>query len=186
MAVRHLIVDRDGVLNEELPDGWVASRDQWRWLPGSLEAVVVAQRAGVVVSVATNQSGIGRGRITRAQVDALHAAVDADVVDAGGSALRWYVCPHAPDDGCACRKPAPGLVLEAAAASGVALADTVVVGDAERDLAAAAAARITSVLVLTGKGGATWDERAGAGDGIGPSHFADLAAAVARLVERVD
>jgi len=151
--VRHVILDRDGVLNEEAPDGgYVRSPEEWRWIPGALEGLTMLARAGIRVSVATNQSGVGRGIMTNDDLEAVHAQMREAVVSAGGAISAVFVCPHAPTVGCRCRKPLPGLIVAAIKASGISPAATLLVGDDVRDLQAARAAGIESVLVLTGKG----------------------------------
>jgi len=153
-APLHVILDRDGVLNVEAADGgYVQSPAQWQWLPGALDALRRLAGAGVRVSVATNQSGVGRGLVTAADVASVNARMQAEAAAAGGSIAAVFVCPHAPDAGCDCRKPAPGLLLAAVSISGVTPQRTMVVGDDLRDLDAAAAAGLDCVLVRTGKGG---------------------------------
>jgi phosphoheptose isomerase len=151
--VSHIVVDRDGVLNVEAPaGGYVTRPEDWHWIPGSLEALAMLARAGVRVSVATNQSGVGRGLMTRDQLDAIHARMRRELAASGGRVDAIFVCTHAPGDGCSCRKPMPGLVLDAVAASGVAASETLVVGDDVHDLEAAQGAGVPCALVLTGKG----------------------------------
>ncbi len=152
-SIRHVILDRDGVLNVERSDGrHVSDWSQWRWIPGARKALAMLNRSGVQVSVATNQSGVGRGAMTRAEVDAVHARMLEEAAQAGGVIDRVLVCPHAPNEGCACRKPLPGLLLEAIHASGVPRNAAVVVGDDLRDLHAAWAADVPAILLRTGKG----------------------------------
>jgi len=156
MLISHVILDRDGVLNEEAPHGsYVTAPAQWRWIPGALEALTMIRRAGIRVSVATNQSAVGRGLMTLADLVAVHTRMIHEASLAGGSIDGVFVCPHAPDDGCDCRKPAPGLIRAAIAASGLESATTLVVGDDLRDLQAARAAGVSAAIVLTGKGWAT-------------------------------
>ena len=153
MAYKHLILDRDGVLNYEAPDsGYVREPEEFLWLPGALEALATLTRAGVHLTVATNQSGVGRGLMSVAQLTAIHDRMLAEAAGSGAALEAVLFCPHAPDDRCSCRKPEPGLIHEAINRSGIAAADTLVVGDAERDLEAAARAGVRSVLVRTGKG----------------------------------
>lgn len=153
MRVRHLILDRDGVLNEEAPArGYVTRPEAWRWIPGALEALASFARAGVRVTVATNQSGVGRGLMTQRDLDEVHARMLREARVAGGRIDALFTCPHAPDEGCPCRKPAPGLIEAAVAASGVPVAETLAVGDDGRDLEAARGAGVPAALVLTGKG----------------------------------
>jgi D-glycero-D-manno-heptose 1,7-bisphosphate phosphatase len=150
---RHLILDRDGVLNREAPDGgYVTSAAAWHWMPGALEALALMTQAKLMISVATNQSGVGRGLMTQADLDAVHARMVREAELAGARIHGIYFCPHAPEAGCSCRKPAPGLIEQALAASGVPAAETLVVGDDLRDLQAAEAAGVPAALVLTGKG----------------------------------
>lgn len=153
MRVRHLILDRDGVLNVEAGEhGYITGPEQWRWVPGALEALVQLHRNGVRISVATNQSGVGRGLMTMADLEAVHARMTNEVSRAGGRISAIHVCPHSPDDHCNCRKPASGLILAAVAQSGIDREETLVVGDDLRDLAAAEGAGVRAALVLTGKG----------------------------------
>ncbi len=153
MRYRHLILDRDGVLNCEPPDsGYVLEPQDFRWIPGALEGLAALHRAGIRLSVATNQSGVGRGLMTSKQLEAVHARMLADVAAAGGGVDAVLVCPHAPQAGCTCRKPAPGLIETAVTQSGILASETLVVGDDARDLEAAARARVAAALVRTGKG----------------------------------
>lgn len=150
--VGHLILDRDGTLNRESVGGWLADPAQWEWEEGVLEALQLLSKTGVVVSVVTNQSGIGRGIVSQADVDRVHVWLRAELAAADVSLVGIYVCPHAPGSGCACRKPRPGLVQQAVDASGVGVGATLLVGDDERDLAAGRAAGVEVALVCTGKG----------------------------------
>jgi D-glycero-D-manno-heptose 1,7-bisphosphate phosphatase len=152
-GVRHLIVDRDGVLNAEPAGGeFVREPAQFHWLPGSLEALARLSAARIRVSVASNQSGVGRGLMSPAELARVHARMTDSAAAAGGAIDAIFCCPHAPDAGCECRKPAPGLVLAAIRASGIEPAATLVVGDDARDVAAARAAGVAAALVRSGKG----------------------------------
>ena len=153
MPIRHVILDRDGVLNLEAPHGGYVSEPQgFRWLPGALEGLARLRAAGLLVSVATNQSGVGRGIMSLAQLEAVHARMRADAQAHGGSVHAVLFCPHAPDERCACRKPQPGLIVAAVEQSGIDAAETLVVGDDLRDLDAARRAGVRAALVRTGKG----------------------------------
>lgn len=146
----HLLLDRDGVLNDESHARYVLSPEAWEWLPGAREAVDALTAAGASVAVATNQSAVGRGLLTAETLDAIHARAFTEL-----SLDFVLVCPHAPEAACACRKPAPGLVLEAARRWELEPARILVVGDSERDRRAALDAGARFALVLTGKGGTT-------------------------------
>jgi D-glycero-D-manno-heptose 1,7-bisphosphate phosphatase len=153
MTYRHLILDRDGVLNHDAPDGgYVREPDEFVWLPGALEALALLRRAGVRLTVATNQSGVGRGLMSLAQLAAVHDRMLTEAASRGGAIDDVLFCPHAPTDRCTCRKPEPGLIHEAISRSGIAATQSIVVGDAQRDLEAAARAGVRAALVRTGKG----------------------------------
>jgi len=153
MSLRHVILDRDGVLNREADDaGYVREPAQFHWLPGALEGLAMLRRAGIRLSVATNQSGVGRGLMSLEQLAAVHARMQADAAARGGALDAVLFCPHAPGEGCSCRKPAPGLIQAAIARSGIAAGASLVVGDDQRDLEAAWRAGVAAALVRTGKG----------------------------------
>ena len=153
MAFRHLILDRDGVLNYEAPEGsYVREPSEFRWLPGALEGLAMLRRAGVRLSVATNQAGVGRRVMSLAQLAAVHERMQTDAAAHGAALDAVLYCPHAPEEQCACRKPAPGLIQAAVARSGIAASDSIVVGDDRRDLEAAERAGVAAALVRTGKG----------------------------------
>lgn len=150
---RHLILDRDGVLNREPADGgYVRTAAEFEWLPGALEALSMMRRAGVRLTVATNQAGVGRGLVSASQLAAVHAHMQGEAAAAGGALDAVLVCTHAPEAQCLCRKPAPGLILAAIARSGIAARETLLVGDDGRDLEAARRAGVAAALVRTGKG----------------------------------
>jgi D-glycero-D-manno-heptose 1,7-bisphosphate phosphatase len=138
-----VLFDRDGTLVVDVP--YNGDPEQVQPVAGAAQALALLREAGVPTAVVSNQSGIARGLLTRAQVDAVHARLEELVGPLG----PVFVCEHGPDDGCACRKPAPGMVLAAAEALGVAPADCVVVGDIAADVGAALAAGAAAVLVPT-------------------------------------
>ena len=153
MGFRHVILDRDGVLNYEAPEGgYVREPSQFRWLPGALAGLALLRRAGLRLSVATNQAGVGRGFMSLAQLAAVHERMQTEAAAHGGALDAVLYCPHAPEEQCACRKPAPGLIQAAVARSGIAASDSIVVGDDGRDLEAAQRAGVAAALVRTGKG----------------------------------
>ena len=151
--IKHVILDRDGVLNmERIEGGYVVDWSQWRWIPGAIEGLRMLSSAGVRISVVTNQSGVERGLVLRASLDAIHARMVKEAALDGGVISHIFVCPHAPTSGCSCRKPASGLLLKAIQTSAVPRHATVAVGDDVRDLDAAWAADVSAALVRTGKG----------------------------------
>lgn len=138
-AYRWAILDRDGVLNTDRPD-YVLTPADWQPLPGVFEALARLGRAGVRLAVATNQSAVGRGLLAPAGLARIHARLLDAAWGAGARLEAIAVCPHAPDAGCACRKPAPGLLLRLAQCLHFAPARAVMIGDRSRDRAAAQAA----------------------------------------------
>ena len=145
-----LILDRDGTLNRSRDD-YVASADEWEPLPGALEAVARLNQGGWRVVLATNQSGIGRGLFDMMSLNAIHAKMHKQLAAAGGRVDAVFFCPHGPEDGCDCRKPAPGLFKQVGARFGVALSSVPVAGNAIRHVQAGAAAGCPTHLLLTGQ-----------------------------------
>lgn len=146
-----LILDRDGVINHD-SEHYIKSPEEWVAIPGSLEAIARFNQAGWQVVVATNQSGIGRGYYTEAVLDAIHAKMQAQLQQVGGEIAKVFYCPHAPDDGCDCRKPKPGLLEQIANYYGCDLQGVPMVGDSIRDLQAAQQMNCKLFLVETGNG----------------------------------
>jgi D-glycero-D-manno-heptose 1,7-bisphosphate phosphatase len=140
-----VLFDRDDTLVEDIP--YNGDPDLVTPLPGARQALAAVRRAGLFTGVVTNQSGLARGLLTWEQVRAVNARVDRLL----GPFDVWEVCPHAPEDVCGCRKPAPGLVLRAAHALRVPPAECAVIGDIGCDVEAAAAAGAFGVLVPTSR-----------------------------------
>lgn len=154
MNSRLVILDRDGVINFDSPD-YIKSPDEWVPIPGSIEAIARLHRHGVRVYVATNQAGIARGRLTEADLEAIHRKMRAAVVAAGGQIDGIQHCPHHPDAHCDCRKPAPGMLFAIEADAGMSIKGQPYVGDSLKDIRAAEAAGCEPILVLTGNGSET-------------------------------
>jgi len=145
-AVGAVLVDRDGVINVRRPDH-VRSWAEFEFLPGSLEALRRLRSAGERVLVLTNQAAVGRGLIGAPQLDEIHGRMRAAVEASGGLIDAVLACVHRPDDGCHCRKPAPGLFYQAARERRVDLRRSVMIGDAWSDVQAAHAAGCRAVWV---------------------------------------
>lgn len=143
-----LFVDRDGTVIEDA--GYPSDPARVRLLPGVTEALERLRERGVPVVMVTNQSGIGRGRFDRATFDAVQAEMVARLLDGGVELDAVYVCPHAPDASCGCRKPAPGLFERAAREHGIDLGRALYVGDRLRDVAPGLARGGRAVIVATG------------------------------------
>lgn len=157
-ATKLVVIGRDGILNEYREDH-VKSPEEWAPLPGALEAVSRLNHAGWHVVVATNQSGIGRGMIDMASVNAVHAEMNRQLQAVGGRLDAVFFCPHTPEDGCDCRKPQPGMLRDIGARYGVDLATVPMVADTLRDLLAAQAAGCEPHLVLCGRAAALTDDQ---------------------------
>jgi D-glycero-D-manno-heptose 1,7-bisphosphate phosphatase len=149
-APKLIIIGRDGILNR-FRDDHVKEPSEWEPLPGALEAVAKLNHAGWHVVVATNQSGIGRGMIDMSAVNAVHLHMMKMLAAKGGRLDAVFFCPHAPDDGCDCRKPLPGMMHDVAQRYGADLSQVPMVADTLRDLEAAQAAGCPPHLVKTGR-----------------------------------
>ncbi len=175
-----VILDRDGVINHD-SDAFIKNEREWRPIPGSLEAIAALTRAGFTLAVASNQSGIARGLFNQDELDAMHSKMLRLVHEAGGRISRIVICPHGPDDSCDCRKPKPGMLLQLARHFDTSLEGVPVIGDALRDLEAAAAAGARPILVRSGKGRST--EAALPERFSGVPVYDDLAAAARALID---
>ncbi len=175
-----IILDRDGVINYDSKD-YIKSAAEWQALPGSLEAIARLNRHGYRVAVVSNQSGLAQGKFTRAALQAIHEKMQQELAQHGGRIEAIFFCPHAPDEGCDCRKPRPGLLQQLARQLGVSLAGVPVVGDKPSDIKAARAVGAAPILVKTGHGQSC--VQAGAVPAALPV-YDDLAAVVEELVQK--
>lgn len=146
-----IFLDRDGVINENRRDH-VLCWDDFSFLPGVFEALWDLSRDGQKVIVVSNQAAIARGLVTQAEVEAINDRMLDELGRRGARIDAVYVCPHHPDAGCDCRKPKPGLLLQAARNFDLDLSDSFVVGDSASDVLAAKAVGARPMLVLSGKG----------------------------------
>jgi D-glycero-D-manno-heptose 1,7-bisphosphate phosphatase len=176
-----IFVDRDGVINRDRSD-YVKSWGEFEFLPGSIEAFRVAAGRPFRVVVVTNQSAVGRGLVSREEVETIHRRMAQAIRAAGGRIDAVYVCPHRPEDGCECRKPKPGLILRAARDLGLDLKGSLLIGDDRKDLESAVAAGVRPVLVRTGHGARLPDAEIEA-LGVPVSVFEDLLSALNSLPE---
>lgn len=142
---RAVFLDRDGTVNEEV--GYLGHPEGLRLLPGVPAALAALQAAGWQLVIVSNQSGVGRGLFSAAAVEAVDARLRALLAAAGVRLTASYYCPHAPWESCTCRKPAPGLLLRAAADLDIDLTRSYMVGDQPRDVAAGRAAGCRTILL---------------------------------------
>ena len=153
MALEKVVfLDRDGVINHDSPD-YIKSWEAFDFLPGSLEGLALLTRGGYHPIVITNQSIVGRGMVPLAVLQDMHRRMQQAVAAAGGLIFDIFYCPHHPDDGCGCRKPAPGMILAAAQRHTIDLASTVMIGDNAKDILCGRNAGCgATILVRTGSG----------------------------------
>lgn len=152
--IRAVLLDRDGVVNKDSAD-FIKSPEEWAVLPGVIEALRRLHLARMHVGICSNQSGIARGIVPMAQLSAINKKIHAEVRRGGGYIGLIRYCPHGPDEGCRCRKPAPGMILDACRWMKVPPVHTLFIGDRHTDLLAARAAGCQTALVRTGHGSQT-------------------------------
>jgi D-glycero-D-manno-heptose 1,7-bisphosphate phosphatase len=148
--IRAVLLDRDGVVNRD--------SEEWEVFPGVLEAIGKLRSAGLPVGICSNQSGIARGVVPMAQLAAINKRMHAAVRRGGGHIGLIRYCPHGPDEGCRCRKPAPGMILDAVRWLEISPANVLFIGDRQTDLLAARHAGCQIALVRTGHGSQTEHE----------------------------
>lgn len=175
-----VFLDRDGVINRDAKD-YVKSIREMIFIPGSLEAIRRLTRREISVFVVTNQSAVGRGMITERTLLEMNAHLKACVKRSGGEIMDIFYCPHAPEAGCGCRKPRPGMIEDACARYDIDLSTATLIGDSARDIECARNAGCKrAILVRSGLS----DPTAELGrKGVVPDHKADdLSAAVRWLI----
>ncbi|MFF7725839.1 D-glycero-alpha-D-manno-heptose-1,7-bisphosphate 7-phosphatase [Streptomyces sp. NPDC008001] len=172
-----LLCDRDGTIIENRSD-YVREFAHVKLLPGAVQALRRVSAAGISIVLLTNQSPIGRGILSRDHVLGIHRRLVDDLASAGVRIAGSFLCPHAPDRLCDCRKPAPGMVHAALGRFGLNASRTLMVGDAVEDMLAARRGGVRGVMVRTGRGGAHADRLAAHPEAAGTPVVPDLAAAV--------
>ena len=169
---RLILLDRDGVINHDSKD-YIKNAEEWAPIKGSLEAIGYCQRIGIEFAVCTNQSGLGRGLFSKDDLFNMHAKCNSILKSLGGKPLRFFFCPHTPENNCSCRKPKALLLELAIEALGSKPSNTVFVGDSPSDLKAAQAASVQFILVHTGNGESTYKELLELKEQL-PPHYEDL------------
>jgi len=146
-----IILDRDGVINHD-SDGYIKSPEEWRPILGSLEAINQLKKAGYLVTIGTNQSGIARGLFSEQTLQDIHTKMTKLLAILGSGIDGIYYCPHSPQANCVCRKPNAGLLIKIAHDFDIDLTQTPFVGDNISDIKAAEMAQAKPILLRTGKG----------------------------------
>ena len=146
--IKLIALDRDGVINQDSPS-YIKSPDEWEAIPGSLEAIAKLNQSGYKVIVVTNQSGIARGYYDLETLDAIHKKMLDQVTKAGGHIEQIFFCPHGPQDNCDCRKPKPGMLLQAAKKFKISPQEILMIGDSIRDIEAAKNCGATALFIAS-------------------------------------
>jgi D-glycero-D-manno-heptose 1,7-bisphosphate phosphatase len=144
---RYVFLDRDGVINVERGD-YTVSRDEWEWAPGALEGLKYLREHGIGAIVITNQACIAKGTQTDEGLAELHEYMRSEIASHGGDLTAVYHCPHQTSDGCRCRKPEPGMVLQAGEDYRIDLSSAFFIGDTARDMETARRAGTKSILLM--------------------------------------
>jgi D-glycero-D-manno-heptose 1,7-bisphosphate phosphatase len=142
---RLALIDRDGTIIVDKV--YLSDPDGIEFAPGAIDGLRLLRDAGFVLVLITNQSGIARGYFDAKTLEQIHDRLQSMLAAEGVRLEAIYFCPHGPDEGCDCRKPAPGMVRKAMHDLGFGPNETVVIGDSDADMGAAAAARVKGVRV---------------------------------------
>lgn len=149
--MRAIFLDRDGVICKNRAD-YVKNWSEFEFLPGAKEGLAALSRLQLPVVLVTNQAAIGKKLMTVADLEEIHQRMMAEIIASGGLISRIYYCPHTSDYNCTCRKPKPGMFLQAARELGVDLPSSYLIGDAATDILAGQQVGCRTILVLTGRG----------------------------------
>lgn len=145
-------LDRDGVINRKAPEGQYVTRwAEMEFLPGACEAIRLLNDAGFLVVVVSNQRCVAKGLITTEELESMHARMSRELQAAGATIDAIYYCPHDDQPPCGCRKPQPGMLLDAARVHDVQLAASWMIGDSERDVQAGRSAGCRTARVVADK-----------------------------------
>lgn len=182
--MKAIFIDRDGVINKD-PGGWtkynyVTEWKDFHFIPGTLEAMKILKKKGVMVIVASNQGGVSRGYYTKERLGEINHLMLDQIRENGGDVKEVFYCIHTDEDNCSCRKPKPGMLEEAAKKYGIDAKETYFIGDDKKDILAGKKIGCKTVLVLSGKSSLEdvekWNEK--------PDYvFKDILEAVKNLIK---
>ncbi len=177
---RVVFLDRDGVINKDSPS-YIKNLSEFEFIPGSLDAVKSLTSEGFNIIIITNQSAINRNLTTRKNVDDIHAMMMRVVKSEYGEIKDIFLCPHTPEQDCACRKPKPGLIYQAQKKYNIDISSSCMVGDSAKDIECAGNAGCRyAILVKTGNGAAA--EKILADKNISPDYAAENLLEAARWI----
>ena len=151
LRVKAIFLDRDGVICENRDD-YVKSWKEFVWIPGSKKALMRLSSNGYITIVITNQSAVGRRIFSPQTVEEIHQRMEKEITQTGGKIEKIYYCPHKPEDGCTCRKPKPGLLLQAASDFELDFRSSYFIGDTITDIEMGHKVGCKTIMVKTGKG----------------------------------
>jgi len=180
MLDKVIFLDRDGVINRDSPD-YIKHWEEFEFLPGSLDALRLLTEAGYHLILITNQSIVNRGMVPLQVLEHTHRRLRETVAAAGGQIFDIFFCPHRPDEACDCRKPKPGLILQAQARHAIDLAQTIMIGDSSRDIRCGRDAGC-GITILVRSGYKPDVEQKLAAEGLHPDAVADDLLAATRLI----
>ena len=145
-SIKIIFLDRDGVINKYREDDYVKSWQEFEFLPGSIEAIKLFKKAGYKIYVVTNQRGVARGLMSEQDLLKIHENMKSEIKSQGGLIDGIYYCIHNYEDNCECRKPKPGMLLQAAHDHGFDITEAVFIGDSESDIQAGTTAGCKTIL----------------------------------------
>jgi D-glycero-D-manno-heptose 1,7-bisphosphate phosphatase len=147
--IRAIFLDRDGVINRKAPEGeYIASWNEIEFLPRVFDAVVALQQAGFLILIVTNQRGVATGKVREADLNEIHRRMRMEFAEAGARISDIYCCMHNLGAGCSCRKPKPGMLLEAKDQHNLDLAESWMIGDSPSDIQAGLTAGCKTAQII--------------------------------------
>lgn len=146
-----IFLDRDGVINVNRTEH-VKNWQEFEFMPGALESICTLTQTGLPIFIVTNQAIVSRGMVTAEAIDDIHARMVEEINRSGGAIRKVYYCPHDSHENCTCRKPEPGMLLQAVEEFGVDPTQSFMVGDAWTDVQAGLRVGARSIMVISGRG----------------------------------
>ena len=157
MANKAVFLDRDGTINRMLENDYVKTWEEFEFLPGTAEVIRALKAKGYLIIIITNQRGIGKGIMTEEDLQQVHRRMCEELASAGSYIDDIFYCPHNIEDDCSCRKPKPGLLLQAQTKWDIDLERSFLIGDMDSDIEAGRTVGCTTIKVQTDKGISTAD-----------------------------